>query len=96
MTPAAALALGTTTGFALGLAYFGGLLWTVRRLPGSRQPWLLAGASFFVRALVAVGVLLLLTRTGSVAATASSLLGFVAARVALTRGTATRPAGAEE
>lgn len=96
MTPAAALALGIATGFALGLAYFGGLLWTVRRLPRSPRPWLLAGASFLVRAAVAVGVLLLLARTGSVAAVASSLLGFVAARLALTRGAATRPAGAQE
>lgn len=36
-------------GLALGLVYFGGLYWTVRRLPTSANPGLLALGSFLGR-----------------------------------------------
>ncbi len=94
MTLAAGSALGTAAGTVLGLAYFGGLLWTVRRLPRSSRPWLLAGLSFLVRTVVVVGVLVVLARTGSVVALATSLLGFLGARIVLTRAVAARPAPA--
>ena len=37
------------TGLVLGACYFGGLWWTVRRLPTARQPWMLYASSVVMR-----------------------------------------------
>ena len=51
------LVVAFVAGLALGVVHFGGLWLTVRRLPGSRHPALLAFASFLVRtAAVVLGI----------------------------------------
>jgi F1F0 ATPase subunit 2 len=47
-------------GALLGLAYFAGLWWTVARARHARRPQALLAASFFVRAALTVGALLLI------------------------------------
>jgi F1F0 ATPase subunit 2 len=74
----AAVALG----LALGAAYFGGLWWTLARLPRWRRPgWVLA-ASFAVRGPLLLVVLALLAREG-VVPLLLALAGFLVARVVL-------------
>jgi F1F0 ATPase subunit 2 len=74
----AAVALG----LALGGAYFGGLWWTLARLPRWRRPgWALA-ASFAVRGPLLLVALALLARQG-VVPLLLALAGFLVARVAL-------------
>ena len=52
------IAAAAAAGLALGAFYFGGLWWTVRRLPGARHPAVLLLASFLLRGTVLVaGVL---------------------------------------
>ncbi len=43
-----------TAGILIGLFYFGGLWWTLRRLPISRGPLLWMTASFLVRAALSL------------------------------------------
>ena len=43
------LVMAFLVGIGTGIVYFGGLWWTVRRLPLVRQPALLTLGSFFVR-----------------------------------------------
>lgn len=52
-TWAADLFVGASAGVALGALFFGGLMWTLRRLPESRRPVLMVGVS----ALARVGIL---------------------------------------
>jgi len=74
----AAVALG----LGLGAAYFGGLWWTLARLPRWRRPgWVLA-ASFAVRGPLLLVVLALLARRG-VVPLLLALAGFLVARVLL-------------
>ena len=42
-------------GVGIGFFYFGGLLWTVRRLPASQRPGLLTFGSFFIRNILSLG-----------------------------------------
>jgi F1F0 ATPase subunit 2 len=75
-------AAAVTLGLALAGAYFGGLWWTVARLPRWRRPgWALA-ASFVVRGALLLTVLALLARQG-VVPLLLALVGFLGARVAL-------------
>lgn len=76
------LLLGLAVGMALGLVYFGGLLWTVRRVPTWRRPGRALLASFIVRALLVLPAFVALALHGP-ASLAAALVGFVAARVAL-------------
>lgn len=50
-----ALFLAVLVGAALGAFFFGGLWWTVRRLPDSEHPVLLMLASLLVRIAVVLG-----------------------------------------
>lgn len=71
-------------GFGLGLFFFWGLWRTVRMLPASRHPALLAVASFWARAaVVAAGLALISSR--SWVDTVACLIGFAAARMVLIR-----------
>ncbi|MFW5733796.1 MAG: ATP synthase subunit I [Oceanidesulfovibrio sp.] len=81
--------LAIVAGVAVGLFFFGGLWWTVRRLPASQNPALLLLASALGRLLVACA--------GFLAATAgrplTSILwvaGFLGTRFALSRTLGTR------
>lgn len=71
-------------GLGLGILFYGGLWMTVRALPGSRHPTVLALASFWGRtALVIAGLLLAMAHRWQNAI--AFLLGFVLARVLLSR-----------
>ena len=48
-------------GMAVGLFYFGGLWWTVRRLPEVRRPALWTLASYLVRMTASVGAMYLVS-----------------------------------
>jgi F1F0 ATPase subunit 2 len=81
---AGALAGALAAGLALGGAYFGGLWWTVRRLPGSRSPAVLTLASFLARnALAAAG--LWLATAGDWRRLAAALAGMLVVRTVLVR-----------
>ena len=45
-------------GITAGLLFFGGLKWTIQKLPLTRHPFALALASLFIRAAFIMGVLL--------------------------------------
>jgi F1F0 ATPase subunit 2 len=76
------LALALLAGFALGGFYFGGLWWTVQRLPASRSPGLLTLASFFGRTVVALAGFYFVSG-GQWQRLLACLGGFVAARFIL-------------
>ncbi|MEA3364379.1 MAG: ATP synthase subunit I, partial [Candidatus Hydrogenedentes bacterium] len=46
-------------GLVTGMVFFGGLKWTIERLPGTRHPFTFALISMIIRAAFVVGVLLL-------------------------------------
>jgi F1F0 ATPase subunit 2 len=80
------LGVGLGAGGLLGLAFFGGLMWTTRRLTTSRRPALLLAGSLVVRmTLVAVGFVVV--TLVSPAALIGAVVGFVLSRVVLTRPT---------
>ncbi|MCU0557203.1 MAG: ATP synthase subunit I [Desulfobacterales bacterium] len=84
MTELLEICLALAWGLLLGACYFGGLWWTVRRLPGRAKPGRLLLASFCVRLVpVLVGLALVLQRGPAVLAAA--ICGLLAARAALTR-----------
>jgi F1F0 ATPase subunit 2 len=76
--------LAFVAGVGLGLFYFGGLWWTVRRIPAVRHPALLSLGSLFARLVVAVGGLYIATG-GHWVRLLVSLLAFVLTRKALIR-----------
>jgi F1F0 ATPase subunit 2 len=78
------VALGFAAGVSIGASYFLGLWWTVRRATRSSRPTPLLLASFVVRLTLALGLLLVVVRLGPLSLVAA-LLGFLAARVLLTR-----------
>jgi F1F0 ATPase subunit 2 len=79
--------LGLLAGLALGLVYFGGLWWTVRRVPTWRRPERALLASFVARALLALPAFAALALHGPVPLVAA-LVGFLVARAALQASTA--------
>lgn len=88
MSDTSLMALGLLTalvaGLGLGLLFFGGLWWTVRRLPDSDRPGLLLGGSVLLRtALVVTGFWLVMAASWQRAA--ACLLGFLLARTLLVR-----------
>jgi F1F0 ATPase subunit 2 len=80
-----------SAGLVLGGLYFAGLWWTVRRLPDSRRPGLLALASFLLRASVVLAVFYTLMN-GRWHNLGASLCGFMVVRWLLTRRIGTRAA----
>ena len=76
--------LGALLGIPLGLAFFGGLWWTVNRLPKARRPHLFWSASLALRLALALSCLLVLARWERTAFFAA-LATFFLARVSLTR-----------
>jgi F1F0 ATPase subunit 2 len=79
-----AVGLALLAGFALGAFYFGGLWWTVQRLPTARYPGLLMLASFVGRTLLTVAGFLLVAG-GRWQSLLAGLAAFVAARFVLVR-----------
>ena len=84
------LLLATACGGLLGGAFFGGLWWTVRRAVASPQPALWFFPSLMVRtALIVAGFYLV--GGGHWQRLVACLVGFITARLVVTRTTATRP-----
>jgi F1F0 ATPase subunit 2 len=78
-------------GMGAGLFYFGGLWWTVRRLPSARQPALLTFGSFFVRTGLSLAAFYFASG-GHWQRILASLLGFIIVRVFLVRRMRSSPA----
>ncbi len=80
--PAVPPLLCFAAGVLLGAFYFGGLRLTLRRLPGSGQPALLALVSFMGRSAVCLLGFYLVEESG-VLALVTSVAGFISIKVAL-------------
>jgi F1F0 ATPase subunit 2 len=78
-------------GMGAGVFYFGGLWWTVRRLPTARQPALLTLGSFFVRTGLSLAAFYFASG-GQWQRILASLLGFIIVRVFLVRRIRSAPA----
>jgi F1F0 ATPase subunit 2 len=76
--------LSLVTGIALGILFFGGLRWTVIRLPMARRPLLLLLGSFAVR-VPAVGLGMVLASGGDWIRLLAVLAGFLGVRVVTVR-----------
>lgn len=79
MTPAAA-----PIGFILGLLFFGGLWFTVRRLPAAHHPVLLTLGSFWIRVSFVAAGFVFVTR-GRWQNAVLCLAGFIVGRIVLLR-----------
>jgi F1F0 ATPase subunit 2 len=84
------LAIAALAGIMIGAIFFGGLWWTVRRAIPSGQPafWFLT--SFLIRTSIAVAGFYLAAR-GEWRSSIACLLGFLAARILVTRLTRATP-----
>ncbi len=76
------LFLSLLTGILLGAFFFGGLWWTVQKMTGSGNPYLITTASFVIRVAVVMAVFYLLVRTDWTYLLAA-LIGFLTARTYL-------------
>ena len=79
-----AYAVSILAGLGLGGFFFGGLWWTVRRLPTARHPAALALGSFFVRTTITAGGLFL-AADGRLGPLAAGLAALVLVRTVLVR-----------
>jgi F1F0 ATPase subunit 2 len=77
-------AAAASTGFGLGIAYFGGLWIVVRALKGGRSPRGFAFARF-ARLALAAATFYALLKAGGFVAVAAGLIGVLAARWYLVR-----------
>jgi F1F0 ATPase subunit 2 len=84
MSPAAALAFALVSGLALGVFFFGGLWWTVRRGIVSGTPALWFSVSSLLRTAIALGGFYLVSN-GQWQRLLACLSGFVLARVVVAR-----------
>ncbi|MGO4879996.1 MAG: ATP synthase subunit I [Bryobacteraceae bacterium] len=89
MTETFGLLLALLAGLLLGALFFGGLWWTVRQAVSSKQPALLFLGSLMLRTSIALGGFFLIGR-GHWERLLVSLLGFVIARLLVTRFTRAR------
>jgi F1F0 ATPase subunit 2 len=81
------IGMGLFAGMVAGAAFFGGLRWTVSKIPTVRYPALLAAASLLVRG-AGLALVLVLVADGRFARVLGGLAGVLAARsvlVSLTR-----------
>jgi F1F0 ATPase subunit 2 len=93
MNETSALILALLAGCALGAFFFGGLWWTIRGALPSQVPAVWFLGSFILRTSIAVGGVLLVTH-GEWRNAVACMLGFLAARGAVTWLTRTRGPGA--
>jgi F1F0 ATPase subunit 2 len=91
MNEASILVLATLAGGALGAIFFGGLWWTIRAALASHAPALWFFGSFTLRMSIALGGFFLAIR-GDWRNAMMCMLGFLAARVAVSRLMRTRAA----
>lgn len=87
--------LALAAGVAVGLFFFGGLWWTVRKLPVSKNPALLMLGSALGRLLVACAGFLAAT-AGRPLTSVLWVVGFLGTRFALSRTLGTRPETGKE
>lgn len=87
--------IGLILGAVAGVVFFGGLRWTVSRLPTAGRPLLLTSTSFLVRTAVVVALLVTLG-DGRLLRLLGALGGILAARTVLVAVVRRRPGGAEE
>ena len=85
-----AVGTGVLGGIGLGLFFFGGLWWTVQRLPDSRRPILFSLASFAARTIIALAGFILVSQ-GNWLRLAGCLLGFFITRSVLLNRISPRP-----
>lgn len=78
------IALAALAGAALAVFFFGGLWWTVRRLPASRRPGVLMAVSLILR-LAVTGAGILLVGRGRWENLLACLAGFLVARTLVMR-----------
>ena len=78
------MAVALVAGVGLGLWFFGGLWWTVNRLPQARRPALLFAGSFFVRTAGVVAGFYFIAG-GGLMPVAICMIGFIMTRMFLTR-----------
>ncbi|MGM0653119.1 MAG: ATP synthase subunit I [Bacillota bacterium] len=76
------LVLSFIAGVVLGGFFFGGLWWTVQKMRGSKNPYLVSTISFVLRTVVVMFVFYLLLGVG-LPYLVASLVGFVGARTYL-------------
>jgi len=79
-----AITLSVLIGVALGLFFYGGLWFTVRRLATSPHPVLLTLGSFWIRTLVVLAAFVFLTRAG-LEHVAFAMASFILGRLAVSR-----------
>lgn len=79
------LFLSLCTGFLTGFLYFQGLWETIKRLPSSRHPAVLALGSFFGRTAGTVVIMILLVRGGRWQNAIIFIAGFIIARLILVK-----------
>jgi F1F0 ATPase subunit 2 len=91
MSETSSLLLALLAGIVLGTIFFGGLWWTVQRGVSSKSAAVLFSGSFLLRTIVALAGFYFVSR-GDWRRLLACLLGFVLARIAITRFTVTRPA----
>lgn len=77
------LLVSLLVGAALGLAYFGTLWLTVRRLPSTRHPFAMAMVSVWGRLAVLLVAFYYVVRGGHWQRLVACLIGFVIARIVL-------------
>ncbi len=82
MTRVLEIIMPLLAGLGLGLFFFGGLLWTVRRIPGNTRPKTLVWTSFLIRQISTVVVLILVCRDEWIRWTAA-MTGFLLVRTLL-------------
>ena len=70
-------------GVTIGLGYFGGLWWTVQRLPHVHRGWHLYFGSLILRTTLALVAFFWLLRWNQWQAVGGAMLGFLAARIVL-------------
>ena len=79
------LILALVAGVALGVFFFGGLWWTVRKGLVAKTPAVWFLLSFLLRMTVVLGGFYLIAQQGQWQHLAMALLGFIIARMVLTR-----------
>jgi F1F0 ATPase subunit 2 len=91
MRESAGLILALCAGILLGTIFYGGLWWTVRRCVSSKSPGVWVIGSFVLRAIIALGGIYIVSR-GDWQRLLACFLGFLVARIVVTRLTRIRPA----
>lgn len=76
------LAIGALAGLGCGVAFFGGLRWTVSKLDSVRRPATLMISSLIARTAVVAGVIVLVT-DGSLVRVLAALGGLLLVRTAM-------------